>query len=305
MLKNKDSHFKAILAILASAFIGGTMSPLIKIALKEIPPLSFTFIRFLIASILILPFFIREIVKIRGNHLKAILVSFFGVVNVILFAFGVKLTTATISNTLYTASPIIVAALSYLLIQEKITKRKISGIIIGFLGAIILVLLPILGKPSAFKGDLIGNLIIVSALLSFSFYLALSKRLQSRYSPLHLTSFLMIISTLVTFPFIFIEKLSYSNWWFNLSIYSIFLTVLIGSVGTALFYFIYQYAIKHSTAVSASMSLYLQPVFAFLWAAVLLGERLTIGFIIGAILAFVGAFIVTKKPKDVINLPAE
>jgi drug/metabolite transporter (DMT)-like permease len=58
--------------------------------------------------------------------------------------------------------------------------------------------------------------------------------------------------------------------------------------GTAVYYFLNQYTIKHSSPVIASLTLYLQPVFTFAWAHILLGEKLTFQFICGTILIFLG-----------------
>lgn len=65
-------------------------------------------------------------------------------------------------------------------------------------------------------------------------------------------------------------------------------------LGTAAFYFLYQYAIHVGSPVVASMILYLAPVAAFIWANVLLGERLTGVFIAGAFMILAGAWIVSR-----------
>jgi drug/metabolite transporter (DMT)-like permease len=67
-------------------------------------------------------------------------------------------------------------------------------------------------------------------------------------------------------------------------------TAYVGIIGSALWYLLYQYIIHHSSPLIASMILYLQPAATFVWAAFLLGEQLTPGFLIGAALAFIGVF---------------
>jgi drug/metabolite transporter (DMT)-like permease len=69
----------------------------------------------------------------------------------------------------------------------------------------------------------------------------------------------------------------------------------VGIIGTALFFLFYQKIIRKANPVVASMTFYLQPIFSFVWAFFLLGERLTPTLVVGSILAFLGASFVTKK----------
>ena len=57
---------KAILVIVVGSIIGGAVSSVTKIGLVKIPPFSFSFIRFFIASTLLLPFFLKakELVRL-------------------------------------------------------------------------------------------------------------------------------------------------------------------------------------------------------------------------------------------------
>ena len=78
-------------------------------------------------------------------------------------------------------------------------------------------------------------------------------------------------------------------------LFSIFSTFYVGIFGGAVYYLLYQYAIKHGTPLIASMTMYLQPTATFLWAFFLLSERLTIGIVIGGLLAIGGAWMVTRE----------
>lgn len=61
------------------------------------------------------------------------------------------------------------------------------------------------------------------------------------------------------------------------------------------FAFLRFYVIKLGGSVFASMGFYLTPVFAFLAAFVLLGEKLTSGFLFGGTLALLGIYLTTRK----------
>src|SRR3989338_1746182 len=106
---------KAILAILIGSVLGGAVSSVTKIGLVKIPPFSFSFIRFFIASICLLPFFLRTKIKFDRKFQSLILLSLLPTLNVALFVLGIKTTTASISQMLYAGTTILVGVLGYVL----------------------------------------------------------------------------------------------------------------------------------------------------------------------------------------------
>lgn len=287
----------ALLAIIFTSIVGAGTGVLTKIAVKEIPPFSFTFLRFLFASLCMLPLFINNKPSYHKNLYKVILFSLFLSTNVILFPIGVSLTTATIAATLYVFAPVIVAIISYFLLHERFAAQKVAGIILGFIGTLIIILLPVLAKGSPFSGSITGNLIIFAAVVGTALYTVLSKPFQKNYTPQQLTS-VFIFTTLILLALPAYSDFSFHpKWWLDLSSISIWSTVYTGTLGTVGWYLIYQYAIKHGSPLIASLTLYLQPVFVFLLANPLLGERLNASFILGAVLAFVGVFFVIQSKQ--------
>lgn len=290
----KSNNFKALISIIFAAVCGGGFAVFSKIGLRQIPPFSFTFFRFFIASLCIFPFVIKEKQKFDKNILKVILLSLLGVANVTLFAFGVRLTTATVSQMLYAIVPVIAAIFSYLLLREKISSKKFLGIFSGLLGVLILIFLPMIGKISPFSGNFIGNILILLAVLCFSMYTVLSKKLHLHYSPLTLTFILSLTTTILLSPFLINDYLLNPSWFYHLSKFSYFSIFYAGIFGGFAYYLLYQYAIKHGTPIIASMTLYLQPILTFLWAFLLLSEKLTLGILVGGLLAIIGAGLVTR-----------
>lgn len=286
--------YKSVFLIFLIAFIGGGVSVFAKISLKEIPPLSFTLLRFLLATCVLLPFVIKNKEFQFKNLKKVISISLLATANVTLFIFGVGRTTAIISQMLYAGVPLIAGVFSFLLLKEKIYPRKLSGMLIGFIGVLLIVLLPVFGQHKSLNGDLLGNLIILIGVCSFSLYSVLSKQFQKEYSPLELTIFFVLTTTAVQLLLAPLDFKQNQIWWSGISAGAVFGVIYVGVLGTGIYYLIYQHAIKNTTPIIASMTLYLQPIFAFLWASVLLGEKITPEFILGAILAFIGVALVTN-----------
>lgn len=286
---------KAFLAIFLGTILGGASTTAQKIGLVEFPQLSFAFIRFLIASIIILPFFL----KLKKHELKEfkdlIPVSLFASMNIILFILGIKTTTATIGQLLYAGVPLLTGLIAYWFMSENFKFKKILGIIIGFVGVGLVVFLPVIEKGQIFAGDLKGNLLIAAAVIFWSFYMVFTKKSQRKYSPLAVTSIFIFVTTVVLFPLFIYDQTVHFGWWHALTINGIMAMLYITIVATIITYILNQYAIKHGGSVFASMAFYLLPIFSFLSAFLLLGEKLTLGLLIGGTLALLGVFFVTKK----------
>ncbi len=288
----------ALILLFVAAVTGGVNPIFIKKALSQIPVFSFTFLRFFISLLLILPLFLKEKPTIGKSFYKILLLSLLSVLNVTLFAFGIKLTTATIGSILYTAVPILALVLSYMILKEKISGNKVFGVGLGFVGTLLIVLLPLVGKASPFKGDLLGNFLILVAVLSFSLYTVLSKHFQKTYSPIYITTIFIFTASVVSFILSLFDIASFGSWWKNVSYEGAFSVFFVSIIGTVLYYIIYQYIIKNTTPLIASTVSYLQPVATFVLAFVLLSERLTLEFIIGAVLVFAGTWFTTKRRQS-------
>ncbi|OGK08884.1 hypothetical protein A2767_05045 [Candidatus Roizmanbacteria bacterium RIFCSPHIGHO2_01_FULL_35_10] len=284
---------KAILVILFGSIFGGAASPVIKIAIQEIPPFSFSFIRFFIASVFLLPMFIKQKPKFDSDFRKLILLSLLPTINIGLFAIGVKLTTASIAQMLYAGVPIIVGLIGYFLFGYRMKIQRWIYISLGLFGVLLVTILPLIQKNVPFTGDLKGNLLIILGVMCWSLYAVLSKQYQKKYNPLVITSLFFFTATIVFFFLSFFEFSLAYPWWLALdtgSLVSILYVSLFATVGV---YMLNQYSYKYANPVIGSFSLYLLPVFAYFSAYILLGEKLTAGLFIGTVIVFISIALTT------------
>ena len=287
----------AIILILLAALCSGATTVFAKIALADIPPVSFTFVRFLIASIVITPFLLWEFKQnknFRKPSSSVIWLSAIQVVNVTAYAFGISLTTATSAQMLFSATPVLTALALYWLTHERLGKSKLLGVGIGFIGAVLIILLPGLETKAVFNGSIAGNLLVFISVNCLAIYAVLSKKFHHLYSPLYLTSLFIYMTTIVTAVLSVSELSAHPAWW-ELTLVMTWVGVTMAGVLGALFFVLYQYAIKLGSPVIASLTQYLAPIVTFVIASFLLGERVTGGFILGASLALVGVYLATKK----------
>lgn len=284
---------KALVFILLLSILGGATQAVTKIGLVSIPPLSFAFVRFLIAGIVISPFLLKK------NFLKSLWqlapFSLLGTVNIIFFILGIKTTTANIGTVLYAGVPILSAFFLFLIFKKRLSLSKEFGITLGFLGVIFVALLPIIEKGSRFSGNLFGNLLIGVGVISWSLYMVYSKNKLQAFSPFVVTAAFIWVTCITLLPLFLIELMFYPSWWKGMTIPGILSLGYISIISTIVVYLLNQYAIKHGGSILASMQYYLTPIFAFIFAFMLLGEQLTVGLVIGGALALLGVYITTKR----------
>lgn len=282
---------KAFLAVVVAAILGGALPVFVKIGVEVFPPFTYTLIRFTIAGLCMISIFIKDIPRVKGSLLKIIGLSLLPTLNVVLFAFGIKHTTAIIGQTLYASVPLFVALLSFFILAEKLTTYKIIGLITGFIGVGLIINFQNLFTDQTLRGEMVGNIIILTAVISYCFYQIFSKKLSKNYKPVHLTMF-FFMTAIVSQSFLSTTELSkIPQWSQQLSLYIVGTVLYVGIVGTAIYYYLNQYAIKVGSPTIASLTLYLQPVFTFVWASLLLGEQLTIPFVVGSGLVFLGVWL--------------
>jgi drug/metabolite transporter (DMT)-like permease len=284
---------KGFIFILLASIFGGAAQPVVKVGLVTIPPLSFVFLRFLIAGLVVSPWLFKK--NFTKSFWKLLPLSILGTMNIFFAVFGIERTSATIGQLLYAGVPILTVILLFILFKEKLAKNKVIGVLVGFLGIVCVVLLPIIEKGSRFSGNLLGNVLISGGVISWSLYMVYSRKALKNFSPFILTSVFIWATCFCAFPFFLMELSTRSGWWENLTSASL-LSIGFSSVFTTIGAFLLsQCAIRHGGSVLASLQFYLQPMVAYLAASILLGEQLTLGIVVGGLLALLGVYITTKK----------
>lgn len=290
-----NSQVHKVLLILLISLLGAGNGPAAKLGIQQIPPLTFAAARVLVALVFVSPLLISHKVWQLIYQPKLIGFSLLLTANIILFILGIGQTTVAIAAMLYTLTPLLTVIASHFLYQEKLTRLKILGIIFGLLGAGIIILTPVISRNGVYVGTLSGNLIILLAVLSFSAYTILSKQAQHRFSPLVLTLMFLLTAAVVSLP---LALVSHGLMPFYSLVYdtkAILAVLYVSLLGTIAFYFLYQFAVKKTSPLIASLMVYLQPVFSVILGMLFFAERLTVTFVFGSFLSLFGVWLVTKK----------
>ena len=89
---------------------------------------------------LILKLFVKEKIE-KKDYGRLILAGLFGVaINQLFFFNGLNLTSPINASIIMTSNPILVMVISHIMLREVITRNKIIGVLIGGLGAVLLLI---------------------------------------------------------------------------------------------------------------------------------------------------------------------
>ncbi|KKR50032.1 hypothetical protein A3A55_01010 [Candidatus Roizmanbacteria bacterium RIFCSPLOWO2_01_FULL_40_14] len=290
---------KKIIGIIAlTALCGSSVPVFAKIALEIFQPFTLVFIRFLLATISLLPFVKQTNELSFENFKKLFSIAFIGALNPILLFIALQTTQASVTPLIYASVPIMSAFYLQSVKKQKITKDQYAGILIGFTGVCIIILLPLITSHQYTPLEMMsGNVLILFASFAFMLYGFYSKSRQVNHavSPIALTFYFSLVTLLLSAPFALYEVIKEPILYSDIRWTHVVSALEIGIVGTSIFYFLYQYSLKISSAITASLFTYLQPVLTILLAIALLGEKITIPLIIGAALAVYGAGHASRK----------
>lgn len=279
---------KGLLYAILAAVFGGSVPVLSKYGLEVFPTFALNTVRFLSASIILFPF-VSQNLKVFTDR-KVLFTSFIAAINPVLFIIAISMTKASVTPLIYASVPLMVALYGKYK-GESLTPRKWSGVLIGFSGVALTVLLPLFTSTSnTDQGNFIGNLLIFIAAIFFFIYSQLSKTLQTEknVTPMQLTFGFTAMTLILTLP-LGLYDFAYNTVFSEITPFYMTATLLTGVVGTSLFYLVYQKAIQVGSTLSATLFIFLQPLATAGLAFVVLGEQLTIPLIIGGVLAIVGA----------------
>lgn len=219
--------------------------------------------------------------------------ALFGVgINMLFFFKGMSLTSAINGSIIMTLTPIAVLIISLIILKERITYLKITGLILGLIGALLIIYQPDL---SLTQGDWRGDILIVLNALSYGTYLVLVKPLLTRYSPLTIAKWVFLIGFFIVFPVGWGEFRAIE--WSAIPVPAFWAMGYVVIGVTVMVYLINIWAMKKVNPSTVGAYIYVQPVFATLIASIFYDEILTLKHLLAASLVFFGVWLVTKRTK--------
>ena len=229
----------------------------------------------------------------RSDWGRFLLCAIFGmVINMLAFFKGLDLSTPINSAVLITTTPILVVVLSIFLIKERVRLSRAMGILLGLVGALILVLYGQEIRADAPNIPLGNTLFLVNS-TSFALYLILAKRLVEKYHVFTLMKWLFLIGLIINLPVALPEFLEVD--WLRLPSEAV-LTMVFVVVGTTFCAYLFNvFALTQLKASTVSSFIYIQPVIAILFAVITGKDYLTAVKTGAALLVLLGVYLVSRR----------
>ncbi|MEX1052604.1 MAG: DMT family transporter [Patescibacteria group bacterium] len=282
-----------IIALIIANIIWGAGAPIFKLALTNVPPFLFVFLRFFIAALLLIPFVLKEqggFLKIR-DYKNLFLAGFFGVtLHISTYFLGLIKTQSINAPIIASASPVFLFFLSVIFLKEKVNFKVLYGMFLSLVGVLVIVFAPIFRKGLIdFGASIEGNTLLIMSTIFFIISALIHKKILNKVRPYTVAFWTFLFGSLPIIPLVINELQTWSITQLNFFgafgiIYGIFLN-------TVLAYALYYYGMSKIRAQEVGTFFYIDPVIAILIAIPLLGEFPDKFFAIGTFLVFLGLYL--------------
>lgn len=233
----------------------------------------------------------REQIERRDWGIIFIAALLMGVVRKVMMMFGLSLTSPIDGAIIATLSPLLVLVVSVAAGIDRLSVRKIVGLIVGMAGAVAVIVTS--GSAHHEKSGLVGNLMMICSATVTALYMVFFKRLVAKYRITTLLRAIYTISAIVIFP-IGIESVIKSDFTdMNTHLWLAAAFVLI--VPTYLPNLLLNYSLKFVQPTVSSTYTYIQPVLAVTLSVAMGLDVLHIDTALFALLLFVGVGLVISS----------
>lgn len=271
------------------AALWGASFLFMRIAADDFGPVVLIALRVLIAALFLMPILTFSASAIRSlrQNWKAVFVV--GVLNsalpFTLLAFASLHLTAGFTSIINATAPLWGAVIAWAWLGDKLTKMRVLGLMIGFVGVVILLWDKMNLSWTA------SGLAIPAGLLAATFYgvsASYTKKFLSDAEPLATATGSQLGAALLMLPALFAywpkHPIPTESW---ISV------VILGVASTGMAYILFFRLIKNVGPANAISVTFLVPVFAVVWGGVFLSETLTTNMLIGCVVILLGTALAT------------
>ena len=290
------------IALILANLIWGANFVVAKVTLQEFPPMSLAFLRFALASLFLAPFFYAYTkkgsprqVKIDKQDLpKLIAIGVFIVtLNITFFFEGIKRTTVVDSAILLMIGPILSVLAGWWFLKEKIFLINLGGVLLGFIGALVIIGLPALLTGTIPSEMLLGNILVTLATVSWVIGAIISKGMLKKYPSMIVTAIAFLVGTLTFLIPAGLEYLKNPAWPFGITMLGLLGLVYMTLLSSISAYFLFEWGLAKTSVGMADLFQYIEPFIATFLAVTILEEKLSPSFLTGAVLIGIGVFLGT------------
>lgn len=268
-----------------------------KALVGHVTPLALTFIRWVVAAAVMLPFAWPEIRShwsvIRRNWKAIAWLGFWGTGLHNMFAYlGLQYTTATNGVILNSSIPIMIIVLGWLIYRDTITRVQAAGVGVSLAGVLTVLShgdLAVLASLELNKGDLI----VLFGMIFWAAYTVFLRMKPAELPGLAMLACCSVVGVMLLFP-LFLVELAFFGGHVEFTPGTLAAMVYVGVFPSFVGYVFWNRAVAEVGSNVAGIFVHLMPVFGSLLAWMFLGERIYLFHLAGIALILAGITLTTR-----------
>jgi drug/metabolite transporter (DMT)-like permease len=266
---------------------------LMKVAVEDFPPAAVVAGRTLIGASILIPIAIYR-KKFKGAVLGFKFVAFYALLEMIgpwiLISTAQQKINSGLAGLLVSTVPIFATIIISLRGDHSVWQfRRIIGIVVGFLGLILVVGIESLTGSA----DLLSIAMVLIASVSYAYAVIMILANLPLVDGIAINGLAMAIST------VFWGPVAIAQWPSNISMNSALSLIALGIFSTAFAFILFFKLIEEIGPARGSLVTYVNTAVAVVLGVIILKEPLTIGIVIGLPLVLIGSYLASKKSREI------
>lgn len=289
-----------ILLLALDSYVWGTGWSAIKYSENQMGPVVLNLWTLGISLFVLFPFAYAEYKRneaVRGtltrrDYVDYAIMGFLGLMAMtLLYNWGAQLSLAVNGALITTMVPILTALIAVVVLQERLTRARVLGLVVALIGVLIISDINF-GGLNFFGPYLVGDLLLLAGVIGNAVYVVFGKKLLERSGRMTVLFWGQALGFIGSLPFLFFEPFRLSSVK-TYTLYTWLSLIFLGTIFYAVTMIIFFRILVRLDAGQIMIFAYLQPVFGVIMAAILLHERITIPMIVGGLLVIAGTLMVS------------
>jgi drug/metabolite transporter (DMT)-like permease len=291
-------HTYALAGLVLVMVVWGSTYVVTKAAVREIPPLTLAVLRYLIAAAVLAP-----IAMARGGLLSLprplpiAALAWMGLTGIAIltlgFNYGLLYGSASQGALIYALSPAAVAIAAVVGLEEKLSGRRVIGILLSVAGTALVVAFGSIDRAA--PRPWLGAFCMLAGIVAWAYYTVIAKRLAGA-DQVVVIAWVTILGMTILLPLGAVELLRNPlprpglEGWLGV--------LFLGAVASALAYVVYSLVLRELDASLVGAYFTLDPIVGVVTAVLFLGEVLRGGQVVGAVIALAGMWLAASNPAS-------
>ena len=276
--------------LLLTFILWGSLYVVSKFVLGKLPPFTISFFRFLLAFISLSAVDRHPSRRLARKHFPYVLLIGFGGYFITVGAqlLGTKYAGASTASLINSMNPVTMTLFGFLILHEQMTIRKIIGILLSIFGVFVILGGGLQGAGTA------GILLSLFAVFAWSFISVMTRKITKHYDPLHISRLACGVAAICYLPAAVIESSIGHVPVFHILSHDASCTLALlymGVICTGVAYTLWNKSLSILDANVCASFYPIQPAVSTLLGILLLGETLSMNFLIGSALVVSGVLI--------------